>query len=125
MTGVGDTKIIGFNTMTAKIKIPVFKINKTQITNNWRLTYKSLEHRLKYKDKIQKNDSSMCLFSKGNDQVHLLLELRHLKILSKIFGNIGKETTIHQLSRVPVEKLIDENEENSQDENIQDEDSLN
>ena len=29
MTGIGNPSIIGFNTMTAKIKIPVLKINQT------------------------------------------------------------------------------------------------
>jgi len=29
MTGIGNPSILGFNAMTAKIKIPVLKINKT------------------------------------------------------------------------------------------------
>lgn len=94
MTGVGNTSVLGFNAMNAKVKIPLFKINQTQITNKWRLCYKSIEKRVEYKESILTNKASVNLYAKEEDNCSMLLELRHLKILTKILGNMSNGTTV-------------------------------
>ena len=100
LTTVGHPGLLFFTAMIVNVELPVFNINSTNITNDWRLSFRSIASRTEFKAAVLENNASVFLFSTHENIVKVLLELQHVRALQSVLANMGEGSTKEDLRRI-------------------------